>query len=132
MKARLVWIQILWGMGALALAAQIFGALLAPSPTQARDSERQRGTRDARLVSTDRASEPQVSGNGVIEPAGGEIRLAASVNGVIRRILVQEGQSVKSGAILIVNGRTLVNPPVLDAVMLRVSKAAVKRAQRVA
>jgi len=100
MKARLVWIQILWGMGALALAAQIFGALLAPSPTQARDSERQRATRDARQVSTDRASEPQVSGNGVVEPAGGEIRLAASVNGVIRRILVQEGQSVKSGAIL--------------------------------
>ncbi|MBX7102227.1 MAG: efflux RND transporter periplasmic adaptor subunit [Myxococcaceae bacterium] len=42
-----------------------------------------------------------VGGNGVVEPAGQETKVAAQVSAVVKAVLVHEGQQVKAGEVLV-------------------------------
>lgn len=100
------WKTALIGCGILLLGSNIARSVLADSPAVVRESDR----RDARRnVHPSCGSDPRlaappgrsVGGNGVIEPKGREIRVAANVPGVISRIAVSEGDAVEAGAILV-------------------------------
>jgi multidrug resistance efflux pump len=85
----------------------VLRGVLAPSPTVPRATDVQEaaaevapaeGGVDERVV---RPEGDWVSGNGVVEPADREIRLAAAVPGRIAEVVVREGQRVAAGEVLI-------------------------------
>lgn len=88
--------------------AQIVRGALAPPVTSPVEADR----RKAERVAVSRVGGPdvrdplplpgdQVGGNGVVEPAERETRLAAPVSGVVARVLVKEGEHVEAGALLV-------------------------------
>ncbi len=88
--------------------AQIVRAATAPPVTAplAKDGVKAERTAISRTGGTDvTAALPEakdrVGGNGVVEPADRETRLAAQVSAVVRRVLVKEGEWVKQGALLV-------------------------------
>jgi HlyD family secretion protein len=94
--------------GALTLFGVILRGVADGPPNIARAADVEKAKRDAQPMSGGKDERgplaPEgnyVAGNGVVEPNGREIRVAAAVPGRIARILVKEGDFVETGALLV-------------------------------
>ncbi|MCA9669508.1 MAG: efflux RND transporter periplasmic adaptor subunit [Myxococcales bacterium] len=92
---------VIWSTADLML----HGGDFAPS-----DRDRVRVKRTARGFGQGSAADPRTSvpdsttligGNGLVEPLGREIRIGSAVAGLVKRVLVKEGQQVKAGQPLV-------------------------------
>ena len=101
------WRRALAALVAVGMSVVVLRGVFAPSPTVPRAEDVAEAAGE--LVPSDggvdeRVVRPEgdwVSGNGVVEPADREVRLAAQVPGRVAEILVVEGQRVAAGDVLI-------------------------------
>jgi HlyD family secretion protein len=106
MTISIPWRPLLTGAIALGMTATILSSVLAPSPTIPRPEDiAQAGRVAAPAVGEDeRFSQPEgtwVAGNGVVEPADREVRVAAAVAGRVAEVRVREGDRVAAGDVLL-------------------------------
>ena len=101
------WRRALAALVAVAMTVVVLRGVFAPSPTVPRATDVAEaaeevvpadGGVDERVV---RPEGDWVSGNGVVEPADRELRLAAAVPGRVAEVAVTEGQRVAAGDVLI-------------------------------
>jgi HlyD family secretion protein len=93
------------GIVGLLIAGVVVGkAVFARPATEPRAADMQKADRGLGGVSDDRLTVPAgewVSGPGIIEPRERETRLGAATSGIVRTILVKEGDRVKAGDLLV-------------------------------
>lgn len=89
-------------MGGLVVKAAADGPYTAPLEKDKRNAERtavpRTGGADARVTVPEGA---RVAGNGLVEPADREVKVAAAVPGLVSAIRVKEGERVEAGAVLV-------------------------------
>jgi len=82
----------------------VIKALASPPATVATEVDAQKASREAKAITggPDERVEPpvagRVAGNGMVEPAQREVKVAGAVPGLITRVLVKEGDPVEAGA----------------------------------
>ncbi len=105
-RARIPWSLVcMVGLGVL-LSGLILRSVLAGPPTVPRGSDRHLAARSVQPAHgrDERAAVPDgelVAGNGVVEPAQRETKVAAEVPGRIEQLAVKEGDFVRAGAELV-------------------------------
>ncbi len=111
--------------------AQIVRAATAPSVTQpvASDNDKSQRTAVSRVGGEDvrtviPAQGKWIGGNGVVEPAARETKVAAQVTALVQRVLVKEGDQVEVGQMLV----ELANTVELAAFQATEAEAAAERA----
>jgi HlyD family secretion protein len=97
------WSKILSGVALVALAGVLARNVAAGPATLPREADVKRAARtEVPLAGPDERAPPStsasVSGNGVVEPADRETKVAGQVGGRIARLMVQEGDLVEEGA----------------------------------
>ena len=106
-RKRIPWSSLLAAAAICLMLAFIGKAVSAGQPSLPREGDRAKATRTAAPPGSahdERSEVPAgnlVAGNGIIEPAERETRLAAQVSGVIAKIHVKEGDHVDAGAALV-------------------------------
>lgn len=104
--SRIPWSLVLMAGLAVLLSSLILRSVLAGPPTVPRSSDRRLAARSVQPVRghDERADIPEgelVAGNGVVEPAQHETKVAAEVPGRIEQLMVGEGDFVRAGAELV-------------------------------
>jgi HlyD family secretion protein len=95
----------LWWLGLALMLGLVLRFLLRPSGMVAGEKEARRATRELvdKSGTGERLERPDgewIAGNGIIEPRGEELKLAASVPGRVAQLHVKEGDWVEAGALL--------------------------------
>jgi HlyD family secretion protein len=104
---KIPFLKILVLIAFIGLGVSLSRSLIAGPPTQPRDRDSAKAERVAVAKNggpDERLTIPVgavVSGNGIIEPATREVKLAGEVPGLVAAVLVEEGQFVEAGAPLI-------------------------------
>jgi multidrug resistance efflux pump len=107
MMKRIPWSTILFVLAVGAMLTQVLRSFAAGPPMAPRDKDVKSAERDAKPPkgeSDERAPLPEaglVGGNGVIEPADREVRIAAAVPALITAIKVKEGEHVQKDQVLV-------------------------------
>ncbi len=100
MKKTIPWSLIGGVAAALFLASIVTRSVIAAPPTVATAKEIDKAKREVPGARDERATLPDgnyVAGNGIVEPADREIKVAATVAGRIAKLLVKEGDFVAAG-----------------------------------
>lgn len=106
MKRKFPWSTLALVLFCAGLATVIGRAVLAGPPTQPRAADKAKAEREEKAPSgaDERLPLPEtglVGGNGIVEPADRELKLAAQIGGVVAELHVREGQFVEKGARLV-------------------------------
>jgi HlyD family secretion protein len=122
MAAKRRWTAAATALGACAMAALIVRAVLAGPPTTPTAKDIANADRVAMPPAagavdehTTRVPGSLLGGNGVVEPAQREVKIAAHSAGVVAEVRVKEGDRVEPGAVLVVLENTAEKAAVTSA-----------------
>ena len=99
--SQIPWTKIIAALVAAALMIVVVGTVRGGAPTAPNAKDVKHADRVLAGKKTPEGGARRVGGNGIVEPAGREAKLASQAHGVVRSLEVTEGAYVAEGAVLI-------------------------------